>query len=75
MVLEPSNNISSGTFKEYIKQLSKKVGVGINSKYLMYIMSKSPESEEIEPINENQLLVVFEKSALMTSIKDKLVKL
>ena len=51
MVLEPSNNISSGVFKEYIKQLKNRVGIAMNSKHLMYIMPKSAECDKIEPIN------------------------
>lgn len=74
MVLEPSNNISSGIFKEYIKQLRSRVGVAMNSKHLMYIISKSEESDQIEPINEDEMLVVFEKASFLTQIKDKLIK-
>ena len=51
MVLEPSNNISSGIFKDYIKQLKNRVGIAMNSKHLMYIMPKSAECDKIEPIN------------------------
>lgn len=74
MVLEPSNSISSGIFKEYIRQLKSRVGVAMNSKHLMYIISKSAESDLIEPISEDEMLVVFEKASFLTQIKDKLIK-
>lgn len=51
MTLEPSNNISGTTFKEYIRQLEGRVGIAMNSKHLMYIMPKSGESDKIEPIH------------------------
>lgn len=42
MILEPSNSIGAQTFKEYIKQLKSRVGVAMNSQFLMYVMAKSP---------------------------------
>lgn len=75
MVLEPSNTISMGVFKEYIKQLRTRVGVGMNSKHLMYVMPKSNDSDQILPIREDELLVVLEKASCLTQIKDKLIKI
>jgi hypothetical protein len=74
MVLEPSNSISSAIFKEYIRQLRTRVGVAMNSKHLMYVMPKSCDSDQIQPIGEDELLVVLEKASCLTQIKDKLIK-
>jgi hypothetical protein len=74
MILEPSNSTGVAIFKEYVKQLRSKVGVAMNTQFLMYIMAKSEDSDKIEPINDNELLVVFEKAAFLTQIKDKLIK-
>lgn len=52
MILEPSNYIGAEIFKEYIRQLRTKAGVAMNSQYLMYVMAKSPESDQIEMIGE-----------------------
>lgn len=52
MVLEPSNNISLGIFKDYIRQLNSRVGVAMNSKHLMYVMPKSADSDKIQHISE-----------------------
>lgn len=46
----------------------------MNSKHLMYIISKNAECDLIEPINEDEMLVVFEKASFLTQIKDKLIK-
>jgi hypothetical protein len=40
-------------FREYVKQLRAKVGVAMNTQFLMYIMAKSEDSDKIEPINDN----------------------
>lgn len=74
MVLEPSNSISSAIFKEYIKQLRTRVGVAMNSKHLMYVMPKSNDSDQIQSIGEDELLVVLERASCLTQIKDKLIK-
>jgi|LakMenEpi03Aug12_release.lakeMendotaPanAssembly.Ray.scaffolds.fasta_scaffold2290725_1 hypothetical protein len=74
MVLEPSNSISSAIFKEHIRQLRTRVGVAMNSKHLMYVMPKSYDSDQIQPIGEDELLVVLEKASCLTQIKDKLIK-
>ena len=76
MVLEASNSIAKGNFKEYVNQLKNqgKAGVAMNSQHLMYVMAKSPEADLIEPINEDELLVVLEKANSLTMIKDKLIK-
>ena len=46
----------------------------MNSKHLMYIMPKSTDSDQIETIREDELLVVLEKASCLTQIKDKLIK-
>lgn len=47
MILEASNNFGALIFKEYVKQLRSKVGVAFNSQFLMFVMAKSPETDEI----------------------------
>ena len=74
MVLEPSNPISLKVFREYIRQLGGRVGVAFNSKYLMYVMPKCPEADAMDPISEDELLLVMEKASSLTLIKDKLIK-
>jgi hypothetical protein len=74
MVLEASNSTGAAVFKEYVKQLRAKVGVAMNSQYLMYVMAKSEHSDQVEVINDDELLVVLEKASFLTQIKDKLVK-
>ena len=53
MILEPSNNIGKLIFKDYIKQLRNKVGVAFNTQFLMYVMAKSPEADQIQPIEDD----------------------
>ena len=74
MVLEASNNFGNAIFKDYIRHLGDRVGVAMNSQYLMYIMGKGEHSESIEKIGEDELLMVLEKASTLTLIKDKLIK-
>jgi hypothetical protein len=74
MVLEASNSFGSQTFKEYTKQLKVRAGIAMNNQFLMYLIGKGEQSDSIEAIREDELLVVLEKASTLTLIKDKLLK-
>lgn len=48
--------------------------MAFNSQFLMYVMAKSEDSDQIAEIGEEELLVVLEKASFLTLIKDKLIK-
>lgn len=50
MVLCPSSKMFLPAFQEYTKNLKGKIGVFVNSQYLIYVMAKCPESDEIQTI-------------------------
>ena len=74
MTLEASSNIGRETFKEYIPHLKSKAGVAVSKDFIMYVMSKSEFSDEIEVIGEEELLVVLEKASSLALVRDKLIK-
>ena len=48
MIIEPSSSIYEAQFRDFIKALRSKVGVSFTSNLLMYVMSKSKESDDIK---------------------------
>lgn len=74
MILACGSSIHETLFKEYLRALKGKAGVSSTPHSLMYIMTKSKETDEIENIRDNELLVVMERPSLFSLIKDKLQK-
>ena len=77
MVLEASNSIGKQTFREYSDLLGSRVGVAMNSQFLMYVISGASGSLPDLPVaavGEDELLLVLEKASAMTLVKDKLIK-
>jgi hypothetical protein len=61
MILACGSPIHEGLFKEYLRALKGRAGVSVSSSSsaLMYILTKSKESDEIQEIRENELLLVM----------------
>lgn len=74
MILACGSPIHEPLFKEYLRALKGKAGVSSTPHSLMYILTKSKESDEIQEIRDNELLVVMERASLFSLIKDKLQK-
>ena len=74
MILACGSPIHEPLFKEYLRALKGRAGVSSTPHSLMYILTKSKESDEIQEIRDNELLVVMERASLFSLIKDKLQK-
>lgn len=61
MILACGSPIHEGLFKEYLRALKGRAGVSVSSSSsaLMYILTKSKESDEIQEIRDNELLLVM----------------
>ena len=57
-----------------MKGLQARVGVALTSQFLMYVMAKSKEADQLTEISEDELLVVIEKASTLALVKDKLVR-
>lgn len=74
MILACGSKIHESLFNLYLRALRGKAGVSSTPHSLMYILAKSKESDEIQEIRDNELLVVMERPSLYSLIKDKLQK-
>ena len=74
MILACGSKIHEPLFSLYLKALKGRAGVSSTPHSLMYILAKSKESDEIQEIRDDELLVIMERPSLYSLIKDKLQK-